>query len=189
MSAPSSASIIRVAGDLISTPTDLGTTPPFGGTYLGTCRGKRLIPNPVLRLVRSGTSGAIKDVIYCGENPIFKAVVRYPDSDFLLATMFAPVNSGSSGVGFKFQPETSAAQANRAGTSLGAAKGFKLMFAARAYAAHPSIMMYNAVPALEEAHELQLSLNNEYSLAVAFYLTPDSTGRVYAENRLANLTI
>lgn len=186
MAAPSSGSIIRVAGDLIYNPVNLGLTPPFGGTYLGTCRDKRLIENPVLREVRS--NGVVRDVIYCGERPVFKAVVRYPDADFMLYSMFGAVNSGSSGVGYAYRPEGASAT-TRPGSSLSNAKGFKLMFAARAYAAHPSIMMYNAVPAIDEAHELALSLNDEYSMAVAFHLTPDSNGRVYANARLANLTV
>ena len=187
MAAPSSASIIRVPGRLIANPTNLGAAEPYGGTYLGTCRDQEFIPEPVLRPIWNQVWGAYSDVIYGGERAVFKAVVRYPDADMLLTAMFKPVSPGSSGAGFRFRPGGTTAN-TRAGTALSTGS-LKLMFAARAPNAHPSIIVYNAIPALDEAARLQLSFGEEFGLAVAFYGSPDSSGRVYELGRLNNLTL
>lgn len=179
MTVPSSASIIRVPGRLIASPTSLSIAEPYGGTYLGTCRDQEFTPEPILRPVWNQVWGTWSTVIYGGERPIFRAVVRYPDVDMLLMSMFSPVTTGSSGAGFRF----SAGAAGRALTST----SFKLLFAARAPNAHPSFIMYAATPALDEAAKLQFSFGEEFGLAVAFYGVPDTLGRVYQLGRLNTL--
>lgn len=187
MAAASSASIIRVPGDLIWNPTDLGSPTAYGGTILGTCRDKEFTPNPILRPIWNETAGTYQDVIYGGERVTFRAVVRYPDSDLLLNTMFKAISSGSSGVNWLFRPGGTTAN-TRAGTSLGASSG-KLMFAARARTDHPFIILYNAIPALDESARLQMSLGEEYGIACVWHGTPDSSGRVYGCGRRANLVL
>lgn len=187
MTVPSSASIIRVPGRLIASPTDLGVAEPYGGVYLGTCRDIEFTPEPQLRPVWNQVWGAYSTVVYAGEKVVLRAVVRYPDADMLLAAMFKPVAPGSSGAGFRFRPGGTTGN-TRAGKLL-TESGGKIMFAARAPAAHPSLILYNAAPALDEAAKLQFSLGEEYGLAVAFYGTPDSQGRVYEHGRIANLTL
>lgn len=187
MAAPSSGSIIRVPGRLIWGVTNLGIPEPYGGTYLGTTRDQEFIPSPILRPIFNQVWGSYSDVIYCGEKVLLKAVVRYMDADMLLTAMFKSVSTGSSGTGFRFRPGGTTAN-TRAGTKLSGSSG-KLMLAARAPNSHPSIIIYNAVPAMDEAAKLQFSLGEEFGLAVAFYGTPDSSGRVYDVNRLNNLVL
>ncbi len=187
MAASNTESILRVPGDLIWNPTDLGSPTSYGGTILGTCRDKTFSPSPVLRPIWNETAGSYQDVIYGGERVLFRTVVRYPDSDLLLYTMFKAISSGSSGVHFLFRPGGTTAN-TRAGTSLGASSG-KLMFAARARTTSPFLILYNAVPALDDAAQLQFSLGEEYGLACAWYGTPDSSGRVYDCGRRANLVL
>lgn len=187
MSAASSGSIIRVPGRLIANPTDLGTAEPYGGTYLGTCRDQELVPDPILRPIWNQVWGSYSDVIYGGERVLFKAVVRYMDADMILTTMFSAFSPGSSGSGFRFRPGGTTGN-TRAGTAL-SGSSLKLMFAARAATAHPSVILYNAVPAMDEAARLQFSLGEEFGIAVAFWGTPDSSGRVYAVATRNNLTL
>lgn len=187
MAAPSSASIIRVPGRLIASPIDLGLPEPYGGTYLGTCRDQEFIVEPILRPVWNQVWGAWSTVIYGGEKPTFRAVVRYMDADMLLTAMFKPFSPGSSGTGFRFRPGGTTSN-TRAGTAL-TGTSIKLMFAARAPLSHPSVILYNAVPALDEAARLQFSLGEEFGLAVAFFGTPDTSGRVYEVGRVGNLTL
>ena len=186
MATPSSASIQRVPSRLIWAPTNLGTSEPYGGTYLGTCRDLEFSPQPVLRPIWNEVSGTTKDVIYGGERVLFKAVVRYPDADMISTAAFKSV-SGASGYHWLFRPEGTTTN-TRAGTSLGTRSGVFLV-AARAPLAHPSILFYNAIPAIDETAKLQMSLGTEYGLAVCFYGTPDSSGRVYDTGFLTDLTL
>lgn len=188
MAAASSSSIIRVPGDLVWNPTDLGgTAPAYGGTVLGTCRDKEFTPQPILRPIWNQVWGSYSDVIYCGEKVLFKAVVRYPDSDLLLNTMFKAIASGSSGVHWLFRPGGTTGN-TRAGAALSSVSG-KLLFSPRAPLAHPMVILYNACPALDEAAKLQFSLGEEYGLACAWWGTPDSSGRVYDTGLRANLVL
>lgn len=187
MSAPSAASILRVPCDMIWNPTDLGNPPAYGGTYLGMARDKEFTPQAIIRPIFDEVWGSFRDAIYCGERVLFKAVLRYPDSDALTNIFPKSINSGSSGVHWLFRPGGTTAN-TRAGTSLGSVSG-KLMLAARARVDHPFLIMYNAVPALDESLKLQLSLGEEFGLAVAFYGTPDSNGRVYDCGQRANLVL
>ena len=157
MAAPSSASIIRVPGTI-----------KWNGTELGTVRDKEFIPNFRARQIWAEEFGCVTDVIYGGEMCLFKAVSRYPDSA-MIANMFP----NASGTTWSFDVNSSV----RAGKSLGSAAGV-LLFTPR-YSGHPSITLHNAIPALDEAFRLQLSLGEEYGTAMVWYGTPDTNGQVY----------
>lgn len=186
MATPASGSIQRVPSRLIWAPTNLATAEPYGGTYLGTCRDLELTPQPILRPIFDETSGSFIDTIYCGEKVLFKAVVRYPDNDFI-STVAPKSISGSSGYHWLFRPGGTTSN-TRAGTSLGTRSGV-LLIAARAPLAHPSILIYNAVPAIDETAKLQMSFGEEYGLACCFYGIPDSSGRIYDTGFLADLSL
>lgn len=191
MAAPSVANIIRVPGRLIWNPSDLGDTsgtpPSFGGTFLGITRDQEFAPDPVIEGIWAEELGAWADVLYLGERPLFKAVLRYPDADALSTIMPKAIASGSSGVHWLFRPGGTT-ENTRAGSSLFGNAG-KLLFAPHAKTAHPMLIMYNAVPALDVAARIQFSLKREWGVAVAFWGTPDSSGRVYDTGQRANLVL
>ena len=188
MSAENVASILRVPASLIWNPTDLGApTTSYGGTVLGIARDKEFTPQAVLRPIWNETAGSYKDVIYGGERVLFKAVLRYPDNDALTNIMPRSISSGSSGVHWLFRPEGTTNN-TRAGTSLGSVSGV-LLVAARARVDHPMLILYNAIPAIDEALKIEWSLGEEFGLAVAWWGTPSSNGRVYDCGRRANLVL
>ena len=187
MAAPNVAKIQRVPGRLIWNPTDLGNAEPYGGTYLGVTRAMEFEPGPKLRQIKSESLGSIKDVIYCGEEPKFYCVLRYPDSDALTQAAFKAIASGSQGIHWLFRPGGTTAN-TRAGTSL-ESKGGKLLFSPRADDEHDMVLMYHAIPAIAETARLQHSIGVEYGLALVFYGAPDSSGRVYDTGRKANLVL
>lgn len=188
MAAEDVASILRVPASLIWNPTNLGAPATnYGGTVLGISREKEFTPQPVLRPIWNETAGAYKDVIYCGERVLFRAVLRYPDSDAVTAIMPRSIASGSSGVHWLFRPEGTTSN-TRAGTSLGTMSGV-LLVAARARVDHPMLLIYNAIPSIDESLKLQWSLGKEFGLAVAFWGTPSSNGRCYDCGRRANLAL
>jgi hypothetical protein len=144
----------------------------WNGTNIGVTRQQTFIPSPILRPIWDEVWGSYRDVIYCGERVLFKAVLRYPDADAIAACAF--FNSGATWV---FRPGGTTSN-TRAGTSLGSTSG-TLEFVPRAVSDHPGVKLYNAVPAIDEAAELQFSLGVEYGLAVAFYGTPNTSGQNY----------
>lgn len=187
MAAPSASSILRVPGTLIWGPTDLGTSEPYGGVYLGTVRGIRFTPNVQYRDVWAEEFGSVVDSFYVGERPELRAVVRHPDSDMVNTTAPKAIASGSSGIHWLFRPGGTTGN-TRAGTPLYSRAG-KLLFAPYARTAHPMILMYSALPMLSDDVELRFSLNDEYGIGVTFRGSPDSSGRVYDTGQRANLVL
>lgn len=157
MAAPVIGSVICVRGTL-----------SFKGTVMGLLRDMVFEPHPVTRKIYAEEWGADVDVIYGGERPIFKGVLRYPDADAI--SNIPPAGAFS----FAYNQGTS-----RPGTPL-ASRGGVLLFTPDASTAHPGIKLYNAIPMIDETAQLQNSLGEEYGLAVVFVGTPDSSGRVYA---------
>jgi len=56
-----------------------------------------------------------------------------------------------------------------------ASRAGKLLFAPKAKDDHPLILMYAAIPMLDEDLELRMSMKEEYGLGVRFLGTPDGT--------------
>lgn len=164
MAAPSSASVICVPGTL-----------SFGGTVMGLLRDMVFEPRSIVRSIYAEEWGVYVDHIYCGDRPIFKGVLRYPDAD-AIATL-PPAGAFS----FSYNQTTS-----RPGTPQ-FSRGGVLLFTPTASAAHPGVKLYNAIPLIDEAAQIQMSLGEEYGLAVAFMGVPDSQGRVYATGLVGSL--
>lgn len=188
MATPSIGSIQRTPGQLVWNPTNLAAAEPYGGTYLGVTRDKEFTPAPIVRPIWNEAAATYTDAIYGGERVVFKAILRYPDADAITTTAFKAITVGGVGTHWLFRPMGTTAN-TRAGTSLSAGRSGVLLFAPRAPLYHDAILLYNAVPAIDEAAKLQMSLGEEYGLAVAFYGTPDSSGRVYDTGLLATLSL
>jgi hypothetical protein len=163
MAAPNVGSIICVPGTL-----------SFGGTVMGLLRDMVFDPHPIHRPIYAEEWAVNVDSIYCGDRPIFKGVLRYPDSDAMGA--IPPAGAFS----FAYNQSTS-----RPGTPQLSRAG--VMIFTPTYSGHPAVKLYNAIPMIEEAAELQLSMGEEWGAAVAFMGTPDSQGRVYAVGPIGSL--
>lgn len=134
---------------------------------MGLLRDMVFEPHPTWRKVYAEEWATDVDIIYGGDRPIFRGVLRYPDTD-AIATI-----PPAGGFSFSYNQGTSrpgTPQASRAGV---------LLFTPSA-SVHPGVKMYAAIPMLDEAAAIQQSLGEEYGLAVVFMGTPDSSGRVYA---------
>lgn len=55
------------------------------------------------------------------------------------------------------------------------------------YSGHPAVKMYFAIPMIDDAAQLQLSMGEEWGLAVSFMGCPDANGRVYAVGPIGSL--
>lgn len=159
MAAPSTISILR----------GVPSTVTWNGTTLGSTADQIFEPNAKYYEVWDQTRGSWDESYYLGEEPIFKAVLRYYDSD-AIARMANP-----SGATFSFRPGGTTSN-KRAGTTFTAGE---LKVVPRA-SAHPTLILYNAIPQLDAAARIQWSLSREHDIAIVFKGLPDANGKVYA---------
>jgi hypothetical protein len=147
------------ASEIIRAPGSL----EFGSTTLGTVRNKEFIPEPVLHPIIAEELGAYSDIIYCGETVMFRGVLRKFTED--AAAIFSPASG------------TFAFSTSDVGTAL-YANADELVFTPDA-SGHPTITLKKAIPAVDVAARIQLSLGAEAGLAFAFWGLPDGNGSVY----------
>jgi hypothetical protein len=179
--------IIRAKGRLCYGATNLTTAFPHGGTALGLCRdmvfhfGMKTALNTA-----EEWGGVVSKVYYTGERPFLAAVLREMDNDAITAifpnTTLGTVNQDRY---INFVPGVDASN-NRPGYDL-TGKNVKLVFSPIAVERHPFIIIYYAIPAVDEAAEMQLSMRDEVGIAVAFWAGVDSSDRCYRIGRRDDL--
>lgn len=143
----------------------------WNGTAIGTTRAMTFEPNVRVGDIIAEELGAVVDRIYGGEYPVFRAILRYNDSDAI--TAIAPHSSGSGG--FNFIPYGTGG--TRAGTSLYTVAG-SLVFTP-VVTTHPTVTMSKAIPCWDDAAAIQHARNVEWGLAVVFVGVPDGNGKSY----------
>jgi len=171
--------ILRLRGRLCYGATNLTTDYPHGGTALGLVRD--MIFNFGAKTTLSTAEewgGVVSKAFYTGERPFLAAVLRDFDNDSLNA-IFPNTTAGSSSGDRYVTYGPGASGVNRPGYDL-TNKQIKLVFSPTAADRHPFIILYYAIPALEETAALNLSLSQEVGIGVAFWGGVDSSGRTYA---------
>lgn len=177
MAAPNVRNVAFWPARLIQNPTDLSLSPPYGGTYLGLTRAHLWAPRwTVTESHAEEYGGTIDDVTYDGEIPVFRAVLREFDPDAIKAIFPNYVTGSVTGkVGIRYHPGDSAQ--NRPGYSMGN-KAFKLLVAPLDET-QPFLLLWRAIPRVDEAAEVQFKLRNEAGIAVVFHAGVDAQGRCY----------
>jgi hypothetical protein len=189
MAAPSAQNIKRVPGTLVENPTNLAIAPPHGGTILGLTRS--MIFKPGIRstqVTAEELGGTAVEAYYTGENVVFTAILREFDPDAITA-IFPRATVGASGDPMiEYQPDGS--HQARPGMRL-STKAIKLLFVPKATDSHPYIIVYKALPAVEETLELMLAFNHELGVPVMFYGIPDdaSSRKVYQIGRKEDISL
>jgi hypothetical protein len=141
---------------------------------MGELRDMVFEPHAVFRPIYAEEWAVNVDAVYCGERPIFRGVLRYPDAD-------AMANIPAAGA-FSFARNQSTTYP---GSTMGA-RGGVLIFTP-IYSGHPAVKLYFAIPMIDDAAQLQLSMGEEWGLAVSFMGCPDSSGKVYAVGPIGSL--
>ena len=162
MAAPVVGNVICVRGTLT-----------FNGTLMGLLRDMVFEPRAAKRMIHAEEWAVNTDGVYIGEKPIFKGVLRYPDSDAIANII--PAGAFSFAYNQTFRP----------GSLLSTKAG--VMLFTPTYSGHPAVKFYNAIPMIDEAAQLQHSMGEEWGLAVVFEGTPDGSGRVYADGPVGGL--
>ena len=176
--------IRRVPGRLVKDPTDLSIAFPFGGTPLGITGAMEFRPAIQTTQTQDEMIGRTIQTVVTAEQPVFAGVVRDSDPD-IFKLVFLNTKDGDQGVVVKGRAFGTGAS-NRAGFNL-RDRGFKLLFAPLAVDSEDHILMYHAVPQVDESAALQKSIANENNMAVIFEAQPDDTGRDYDIGRRDDL--
>jgi hypothetical protein len=158
MAAPDLQLVLRLPGRLILTPTSfaIGTTIPYGGTYLGYARGMSTAWRRRSFPVIAEEWGTVVETLVCREAMRMVGVIRQYDPDAL---------------GLVFQKATGAASGSpvfQAPTRFGYfATAVKLLYAPFDQTA-PAVYFQRALPQVDETAELNKALDKDSEYGVVF---------------------
>ncbi len=162
MAAPRPQDALRVTGQL-----------EFDGTILGLTRDARFLPNIRTRDIHAEEWGnQTVETIYAGESSVLLAVLMSWDAD-MVGLVFPQGTIGSSTVNVNVRSGS-----RRPGAVLSVLKGGELRFVPRE-TSDPGVVIYRAVPMLQEAAELTMAVGETLGMGVVFRATPDSRSRTY----------
>lgn len=185
--------ILKVPGKLAYNPNSLSAPFPHGGTALGLTQDVIFKPTRSYEYIREESFGnEVVDVLDLGESVIIAASLRGYDVD-AVAQIFPSVVAGTtSGKNTVYYPNPQNTAENQNGTfragTLKSASGIKLIFTPDDYISYPALIVYNAVPLVEEAAEIKFSYD-EGMIPILFVATRDSSNRLYAWGRLEDLAL
>jgi hypothetical protein len=186
MSAPKSYNVVWNPGFLVMNPTNLSAAYPYGGTELGVLKACVFRPGAQTRLHPAEEwGGVVVEATNYGYQPVFAAVLRSWDKD-MLAKAFP--NTAEGAVSQERVIRHTPNSGNRPGYRLSNV-GFKLLWAPEDTVQGRGLILYNALPAVEEAAEMAHSMEDEFGIGVVFYGSPDATGRVFEQGKLSDLTL
>jgi hypothetical protein len=176
MATPLARNVRFVPGRLVKDPTNLAIAYPYGGTELGLTTA--MIFKPGIQSRQHGAEefgGAIVESTYVGEVATFCCALRGFDAD-ALARVFPNVVTGAA-TG-KTGVSASAGGANLPGYRM-SGKAFKLLWVPDDTVENHGLLIYNAIPGVEETAELALSISEEFGIPVFFMASPDASKRLY----------
>lgn len=186
MATPYPYNVIRAPGSLVWNPTDLGAAYPYGGTELGVCRAMEFRPGiKTEKLVAEEWRLPVATIV-TQQSAVMFGILRSWDDDFI-KLLFPAYATGSKSGRPVVLPNASTGK-RTAGFDMNANAG-KLLFAPLAPDMVPTILLYRAVPLVDDAAALALRVTEEYGLAFAFETEADATGRTHAKGVLEDLVL
>lgn len=175
----------KIKANVCLNPTDLSAAFPHGGTALGFTGKHIFYPNVLSReLTREEYGGSVDEVAYLAERAILALVMRDFDVDHLAAAFpnTATVN-GHTVIRGGFA--TGQEQPGYSLTSLAA----KVLLSPEDVDAHEGVLLFNAVPVIDEDLAATYSITSEQGLALSWVALPDGTGRTFEFGKLAGMTL
>ena len=146
------------------------------GTELGVYEDLVFMPNVGIRRTRGYEdkyNRVTTGVIMMGEMPVVGVTLRQWDEDVYNAVCVGAENTGMKGL-------------VTAGTNL-ASLAQTFAFIPEDTTAWPALLLYNAIPVLDETAEITISAIEEMVLQTFWHALPDSSDRVYKQDLLANM--
>ena len=184
----------RLKGRLVLGPTDLTTTFPYGGTELGLCRSASFVFGIKYAPIQAEEFGGnAVEWVYQTESAVLSAVLREYDDD-MVSSLFINGERGFETDGTK---TTASGKPVIKGDIQGAikpggvvtAKIIKLLFAPDDEDHHEFLVMYNALPMIEEASQMKLTAADWAEIGVVFHAVPDSAGKLYQFGRKTDISL
>ena len=173
---------------------------PYGGTEIGFCRPATFLWGIKYSPVEAEEfGGATVEYIHMTESAVFTAVLRDYDED-MVETIFPNFASGTDD-GVKKTDSTSTTSGHpvikgqahsgattKQGAPLASTKAGKLLFAPDDADNHEFLVMYNALPMVNESTQLMLTASEWAEIGVVFHALPDSSGKIYQFGRRTDVS-
>ena len=164
MGTPATNNVLRVPGRLVRDPTDLSASFPYGGTALGVVSGVALDRGIVTEeLVGGDDRNQTIDLLYLREQWRLSVVLR-EWTDEALAVAGYNLGTGAS--------TSKKYLANRGsvvpGRLLSSFLSMKLVYAPED-ASTPGILVFRALPAIEETSMLNLNMGDDLTFSLLFH--------------------
>jgi len=131
--------------------------------------------------------GVVTRAFYAGERPFMASILREFDND-ALNNIFPNTTAGSSSGDRRIRFEPGVSGQNRSGYDL-TGKALVLLFSPRAVDRHPHILLYYAIPAIDETARLQMALSEEIGIAAVFWAGIDTQYRCYNVGKREDLSL
>lgn len=192
MALPDISQILKAPSKIAMGPVSLSTAFPHGGVALGLTQDIVFKPTRAYEMIHEESFGnEVVDVLDLGESVVIAASLRGYDED-AVAQIFPSTISGTVSGKKTVSYPNPGADPNQDGTfragTLKSANGIKLIITPDDYVTYPAILIYNAVPLVEETAEIKFSYE-EGMIPMLFIATRDSQNRLYQWGRLEDLSL
>jgi hypothetical protein len=178
---PTADQVFRNPGQLIANPAQL--VAPYGGTVLGATRVVRFREGVQWHPISAQEyGGQTTEAVRAGPGAALAAILRGADADAWLAVWTGAAAASSTSGQTKVAPVYTT-EAHRPG-ALMSDRSLVLLFAPDAPESYPGVIIYKALPCIEAAQELSLSLDADHETAAVFVSTPDASKRTFFLGRL-----
>jgi len=183
MSAPDIGTILKVPGRLSINCTDLTLPWPHGGTGLGLCKNIAMKPGRAWQKITEESFAEVEDILDLGESWTLGALLRSDDPD-TLQKVFCNTSAGTAtGKPVVFYPGTF-----RAGT-LRSQSAVSVIFTPDDDEKHRFLVLYKALPLVDESAELRLQMDEELNIPLIFVAIRDAVKGVMAWGFKGDLTL
>lgn len=187
MAAPKAHNVRFSSGKVVKDPTNLSIAYPYGGTELGLVGA--VLWKPGVKSRQHGAEewgGAYVESTFIGEVAMLALTLRGFDPD-ALARVFPNTSTGAvtgrTGIDGKVSGGTVVPGYRMTG------RAFKLLLVPDDIEEDEGIILYSAIPGVEETAAMAQSITEEWGVPVFFLGAPDATGRVYAQKHFDDLVL
>lgn len=187
MASPKARNVRFIPGKLVKDPTNLAAAYPYGGTELGLTAAVLFKPGVMSR--QHGAEefgGAYIENTFIGEVALLSCTLRGFDAD-ALGRVFPNVSTGSVTGRAGIDGRVSAG-GNLPGYRM-SNKAMKLLWVPDDIDECEALLLYSAIPGVEETAALAKSYSEEFGVPVFFLGGVDSQKRIYAEKPFEDLVL
>jgi hypothetical protein len=177
---PAGNDAVRVTGQLYHTPTGADLTVVANrGTPLGLVDRIIFSPGFITKALIREETNRVHKLLYCGQRPRLAFSLESFDPDALAVIFGNVMSTGLKG------PRLKAGDSMSEGTAISP----KVILFAPEKAAHPGLILYAALPLLEETDEARFTAVNPLTFSALFECEENASGWVYQMNRLSFLEL